>query len=124
MISIEGKQLINRLQKQVVESGIKAEDLIPGFKELRTFALAEQDPTLTKVIRLTYEHLESNGTFNIPIPDDEEVEGYESTDELKPELDDEGRVESMKYLLDLMYDAQNKVNREDLKEYRDLLKEA
>ncbi|MBL4593085.1 MAG: hypothetical protein JKX68_04620, partial [Flavobacteriales bacterium] len=74
MESTEGNKLIEKLQKTLAKDGIKKIDAISnGLKELRPFALDEQDPTLTKVTRLTYEHIDENKTFNIPLPPEEAI---------------------------------------------------
>ncbi len=122
MQSIEANKLIVGLQKELAKSGIVAEKLVKGLQELRPYALAEEDPTLTKVIRLTYEHIENTGTFNIPIPADEAViEGEEIENDMDME-DFENKKSSLDYLLSLMLDAKNPTNRQDLMEYRDMLK--
>jgi hypothetical protein len=146
MESIEGLKLINKMQHGLIKNGIVAEDLIEGLTALRPFSVAEQDPSLSKTIRLTFEHLAAHGTFNIPIPGDEEVEMEIEMQEpvagdapaegeeapaaevaapvavaVEPESDGDAKVESMDYLLSIMSDAQNKANRVELLEYRDAL---
>jgi len=139
MESIEGKKIINTMQQELLKNGIVIESLISNLKDLRPFAIKEEDPTLTKVIRLTYEHLEEHGTFNIAIPDDvldedeeEEEEGAEEATEGGDDLvfpeaepvdmnDFEAKRESMLYLFEIMIDARHKMNRVDLIGYRDSL---
>jgi len=133
MESLQAQKLINKIQQEVLKNGIVKDSLIAMFKELRPFAMAEEDPSLTKVIRLVYEHLDSEGTFNIPIPEepvdeDEEVEVDEEGNPIElpaPEpmdMDDfEAKRESLNYLLSIMKDARNENNRVDLIGYRDLL---
>ena len=133
MESTEGNKLIEKLQKTLAKDGIKKIDAISnGLKELRPFALDEQDPTLTKVTRLTYEHIDENKTFNIPLPPEEAIapeleEGEEAPEEVEMivstiETDDD-RVESLDYLLSLMLDRENADNKLDMFAYRDALKE-
>lgn len=127
MESIEGNKLIVKIQKDLAKNGLKKIDsIIENLKQLRPFALAEEDPTLTKVIRLTYEHLEANKTFNIPLPADEAILEGEEEEEVKMiqnEIEtDVNRIESLDYLLSLMLDRANPTNREDMFEYRDALK--
>ena len=74
MRSSEGLALIEKMKGDLAKSGIVAESLVEDLKKLRPFAIEEEDPSLTKVIRLTYEHLEANGSFNIPIPEEKEEE--------------------------------------------------
>lgn len=127
MQTVEANKLIEKIQKEVLKSGIKTDKVVEQLKELRPFALTEEDPTLTKVIRLAYEHIAENGTFNIPVPADELV--AESDDEQEETQmmvntieNDEDRVESFNYLLSLMLDRKNPSNRQELYEYRDALK--
>jgi hypothetical protein len=128
MKTIEANKLIVKLQKDIAKSGIVKEQLVKDLKELRPYALSEEDPTLTKVIRLTYEHIENTGTFNIPIPADEailegeEEEGVEAEVEVMDMDDFENKRMSLDYLLSLMLDRTNTTNQQDLCEYRDMLK--
>ncbi len=138
MESIEGNKLIVKLQKDLAKNGVKKMDVVVAdLKDLRPFALEEEDPTLTKVIRLTYEHIESNKAFNIPLPPEEaiaeeEEEGAEVAEETEEveeialivnEIkDDNDRIESLDYLFSLMLDRKNDSNRQDMFEYRDALK--
>ncbi len=132
MESIDGNKLIEKLQKGLAKDGIKKVDaLVKGLKELRPYALEEKDPTLTKVTRLTYEHLEENKTFNIPLPPEEAIAAEVEEGEEEPEVEmivneiknDDDRVESLDYLLSLMLDRENATNKQDMFEYRDALKE-
>jgi hypothetical protein len=124
MKTIEANKLIVKLQKDIAKSGIVKEQLVKDLKELRPYALTEEDPTLTKVIRLTYEHIENTGTFNIPIPADEAIlEGDEEVDAEVMDMEDfENKRMSLDYLLSLMLDRTNPTNQQDLCEYRDMLK--
>lgn len=99
------------------ETGINTDVLIDDIKKVRTYALEEQVPLVVKVLRYTYEHIENNNSFLIPVLDDEpidEEEVVEGTGDASP-------VESLKYLIALMKNLNNKMNISDLKEYRDLL---
>ncbi|PKP48378.1 MAG: hypothetical protein CVT95_04495 [Bacteroidetes bacterium HGW-Bacteroidetes-12] len=127
MQTIEANKLIEKIQKEISKSGINSSKLVEQLTELREFALKEEDPTLTKVLRLTYEHIAEYGSFNIPIPADELVaEGDEEDAEAEMMINsietDEDRVESLNYLLSLMHDRENPSNRQELFEYRDALK--
>jgi hypothetical protein len=132
MESIDGNKLIVKLQKGLAKDGLKMDALVKGLKELRPFALEEKDPTLTKVTRLTYEHIEANKTFNIPLPPEDAIapelaEGEEAPEEVEMILStiesDDDRVESLDYLLSLMLDRKNDDNMQDMFAYRDALKE-
>ncbi|GAA3653462.1 hypothetical protein [Flavivirga jejuensis] len=110
-------KLIDKILKDLDETGINTGVLIDDIKELRTYALEEQVPLLVKVLRYTYEHIEENNSFNIPILSDEPID----SDNPIEENEDVSPVESLKYLIALTKNLNNKVNISDLKEYRDLL---
>ena len=122
MESIEGRKIINKMQRDLLKSGVNVAVLIDDLKKLRPYAIEEQDPLLTKVIRLAYEHLENFGAFKIPVPSDESVDEDELIEaEEDNGLDDEGK--SVDYLLSIMSNGQNKINRLDLTEYKVMLTE-
>ncbi|PZR18301.1 MAG: hypothetical protein DI539_16250 [Flavobacterium psychrophilum] len=110
------QKLINKIQLDLFKKGFDAEILIADLKKLREYSLEEQNPVLTKALRLTYEHLEANGAFLIPIPDDEPVD--EDT-ELVTEANNsnENNLESLEYLISLFGDLGKKNNLLDLREY-------
>jgi hypothetical protein len=109
--------LIDKILKNLDETGINTEILIDDIKELRAYALEAQIPLVVKVLRLTYEHIEENDSFLIPILEDESENDEESVNEVA----DGSPVESLKYLIALIKNLNNKVNIADLKEYRDCL---
>ena len=133
MESIEGNKIIVKLQKGLAKDGLKVDAIVKGLKELRPYALEEKDPTLTKVTRLTYEHMEANKTFSIPLPPEEAImpeleEGEEASDSEEVEMiintieSDDDRLDSFDYLLSLMLDRENADNKQDMFAYRDALK--
>jgi hypothetical protein len=131
MESIEGNKIIVKLQKGLAKDGLDIGAIILGLKELRLFALEEKDPTLTKVTRLAYEHMEENKTFNIPLPPEEAIMPELAAGELEPAAvdvilntieSDDDRLESLSYLVSLMLDRENADNKLDLFAYRDALK--
>lgn len=124
MENIEAKQLINRIQKEIGTSGIDTAKLVRELKKLRSLALEENNPTLVKVLRLTYEHIGSFGTFDIPIPGEEpvdEIDGQAVNHRAGVNDGINDPVESLTYLLSIMGKSSNKVNMNELKEYRDAL---
>jgi len=102
----------------IVESeGILSEKLIPELIELREYALKEEDPLLAKVTRLSYEYLEENQAYDIQAQWEEDEEGGEYPIEIEDK-------DNLLYLLNLMLNSDNKINRDEIKEYRTTLKEA
>lgn len=88
------------------KNGLTDGSVIEALKALREVYKAAGDPTLTKVCRLAYEHIEANNDFLIDIFDEEREAGDET---------------SFAYFLSLMTDANNKFNREEIQEYKALL---
>jgi hypothetical protein len=82
---------------------------------LRTFALKEQDPLVTKVLRLTYEFLTENNSFEVQAQYDEDEDGGEYPIEIEEK-------ENLLYLLKLLQNAEHKINREEIKDYRTAIK--
>ncbi|WP_024769447.1 MULTISPECIES: hypothetical protein [Aquimarina] len=120
---MENKKAIKLIDKILVDlekTGINTDALIGDLKELRTYALEEQIPLVVKVLRFTYEHIEENNSFLIPIPDDEPID--EDT-EITNNEGTKDPVESLKYLVSLTKSLKNRTNISDLKEYRDALME-
>ena len=126
MENIEAQKLINRIQKEILSNGIDADKLTKELKKLRAYALEEGNPTLVKVLRLTYEHIENYGSFFIPIPDEEpvdEIDGAEVSYKPGEDPSKDDPVESLNYLLSVMSNPSNKTNLNELREYRNALME-
>jgi hypothetical protein len=66
-------------------------------------------------LRLTYEFLEENNAFDVEAQYEEDEEG----NEYPIEIDDK---ENLLYLLNLLKNAEHKINREEIKDYRTSLK--
>ena len=99
----------------VEKDGIKAKNLIEDLKELREFALKEQDPLVTKVLRLAYEYLGEKKSFGVQAQYEEDEEENEYPIEIEEN-------ENFMYLLTLLRNADHKINHEDIKDYRTALK--
>lgn len=100
----------------VEKEGVKAKKLIDELKELREFALKEEDPLLAKVTRLSYEYLTEKDGYDVQAQWEEDEEGGE----FPVEIEDN---DNLLYLLNLMLKSDHKINREEIKEYRTALKE-
>jgi len=117
--SIEAKKLIAGIQKSLVEEGVDSEDVVESLKKLREYAIEEKDPTVTRVLRMCYEHIEEFVSFNVGMPIDEEDEEEEA------EMLVEGisaQANSLYYLMELLRNSRNERNREEIIFYRDALK--
>ncbi len=112
--AIANKKLETIIAK-VDKSGISAKGLIDDLKDLREVAKKEEDPLVTKVLRLTYEYLTENEAFDVKGQFDEDEEG----NEYPLEVEDQ---ENLLYLLNLLIKADHKINREEIMDYRSALK--
>lgn len=108
----KANQLIKEVIKQVDSGNAVYAEIADQLKEIRKYALNEQNPSLVKALRLCAEHLEENDDFLIRIPNDEPIE-----DETQPNDFDHDAKESLSYLLNLLLDLDNKHNVSDLREY-------
>lgn len=111
----QGKEKLAAIIQMVEKEGLSAPQLIDNLKALRVTALEEKDPLTVKILRLTYEYLEANHSFDIEGQFEEDEEG----NEYPLEIEDQ---ENLVYLLTLLQNADHKVNREEIKDYRDALK--
>lgn len=107
---------IEKIIALVEKEGVQAKSLIDELKELREFALKEEDPLLAKVTRLSYEYLTENNAYDVQAQWEEDEEGGE----FPVEIEDN---DNLLYLLNLMLKSDHRINREEIKEYRTALKE-
>jgi len=112
--AIANEQL-DAIIKKVEKSGVEAPNIIEDLKALRELAIKEQDPLVVKVLRLTYEFISENECFDVEAQYEEDEEG----NEYPIEIDDK---ENLLYLLNLLKNAEHKINREEIKDYRSSLK--
>lgn len=109
-------KMIDDILSIVEKKGLDVKKLSPILTELREFGLKEEDPLVTKAIRLTKEYLEEFGTYDVQVQYEEDEEGSEYPIEIEDK-------ENLIYFLNLLKKADNKINREEIKEYRTALKE-
>jgi len=124
---LENKQaitVIDRILKNLDATGINTDTLIDDIKTLRTYTIEVENPLAVKVLRYTYEHIENNDSFLIPIPEDTPLDDEAFEDEtietVETELDP---VESLKYVISLIRNLDNSSNISDLKYYKKALVE-
>lgn len=106
---------LDSIIENVEKNGLEAPKLVEDLKELREYALKEQDPLVTKVLRLSYEFIIENGTFDVQAQYEED----EEENEYPIEIEDK---DNLLYLLNLLKKADHKINREEIKDYRTALK--
>ena len=115
MKTLRANQKLEQIIANVEKKGLEAPQLIEDLKELREMALLEQDPLVVKSLRLTYEFLQENECFDVEAQYEEDEEGNEYPIEIEDK-------ENLLYFLNLLKNAEHKINREEIKDYRSALK--
>jgi len=111
-------KLIEKVKAEITKNGISTA-IIDDLKAMRVMVVNENQPVLAKAIRLTFQHIDEHGTFNVAIPEDEPIEGFEE-ELVKSDINP---VESLDYLLSNMSDISKKDNVADIREFIADLKE-
>ncbi|NJM80594.1 MAG: hypothetical protein HC854_15040 [Flavobacterium sp.] len=111
------QKLIEKIQKEILQNKFDVVSVVSDLKKIREYSLEEQNPVVTKALRLAYEHIETNNAFLIAIPEDEPIEDSKETINVATSKND---IESFEYFLSLLHDLTKKNNLLDLKEYNKL----
>ncbi len=97
------KQHIDAIKKTLATEGI-GEKVVAQLKELREYFKANlNEPGYVKIIRMAYENIEETNDYTFLYLEEED-----------------GKV-NLDYLVDLLSDYQNKYNKEELMEVRNLM---
>ena len=116
MKTIAANEKLSSIISNVEKKGLEAPKLTESLRALRSIALEEKDPLVVKVLRLCYEFIEENNCFDVEAQFEEDEEG----NEYPIEIDDK---ENLVYFLTLLLKSEHPLNREELKDYRNALKE-
>ena len=108
-------QLIEKVQKEISSKKYDFSTIIEDLKKVREITMDQNNPVLTKALRLSYEHLAENNSFLIEIPNDDPID--EEIVSEKTVYSSENNLESFNYFLSLLIDCSKKNNLLDLKEY-------
>ncbi|MDT0294322.1 hypothetical protein ACFQ3R_01320 [Mesonia ostreae] len=131
MNNSKAQKIIKKILQDLEHAGIITNTLVADLKELRPYAVEEKRPVIAKAIRLTYEHIEEYYTFDIPIPEDDPVDEedtivdedgeMEEVEQEETEKREFNADESLIYFINLIKDADNKHNIEEIREYNKAL---
>lgn len=91
--------LIEKAITIVEKDGIVADKIISLLQDAREFALKEEDPLVSRALRLAWQHLKANDSFAIDLAEDIENE-----------------TENFIYFLSLCAKCENEINRTELRE--------
>lgn len=121
MTNTQYYKLIDKIKKEIAKNGVTT-TIVDDLKAMRVMVVTENQPLLAKTIRLTFQHIEANNTFNVAIPDDEPFDDVEEGTEETVETEI-NPVESLDYLLSNISDISNKSNVADIRDFVADLKE-
>lgn len=102
MTKNEAQRLCDKIANNFKKDNAAKDNTINDLKTLRNYFIEIKDPSLTKILRLAYEHLEQHHSFDI------EIEDFEPDEE-------QGTFE---YFMELVMNYDNKLNREELQEIK------
>lgn len=95
-------------------------EIISRLQEAREYAKKENDPLVTRAIRMVYEHLENEEGWAMPVigNDEEEEDAEENAEEAQEEPQEEveySAEEHFTYVLNLLLRSENTYNRDELR---------
>ncbi len=93
----QGNDILKKLISEIETTGISTA-LIAPLQEARELAKLESDPLITRALRLLWQHIEANETFEIPLA--EEIETPE---------------DNLVFFLSLCVKGDNDINRDELR---------
>jgi|GEM_PF-400681 len=124
-ISKETLESIEELRTFVQKNGIVKDEVVDKLLAIRPHFIENNQPLVTRVIRMTAEYIEHFGYFNLNLlaeepeaEEDEDGEEIEATIDEEIDMDGEDSFTEMKdnflYLLDLFAHPDNQMNKEEL----------
>lgn len=106
---------IEKLKDLVAKKGIVKDEVVKLLMELRPYFIEQNEPLVTRVVRLTAEYIEEEGVFDINLLAEEDEEG-EVDEDIDMEAEDSFNLvkENFLYLMDLFAHPDNQVNKDEL----------
>lgn len=106
---------IEKIKSLVASKGIVKDEVVKLLMDLRPHFIEQKEPLVTRVVRLTAEYIDENGTFNLNLLAEEDEEG-EEVEDIDLESDDSFNEikENFIYLLDLCAHPENEYNKQEL----------
>jgi len=102
----KANELLDGMIAEIREQGIDTAGLIPRIQEVRELALKEEDPLLARALRLCWQHIAENDGFHLAFVEEAETQ-----------------EENLSYMLELARHAENKYNRDELREMTNMLQQ-
>jgi len=103
----QANKVLSEMQKDFEKNGL-TEKTVSDLREIRLhYRDVVVDPLLTKMCRLSADHIENNSSFDFDISDPEEEEEFNEV--------------PFTYLLEIMKDPENKYNRDEIQAFKALI---
>lgn len=119
MVTENGNKALDQLIADIEKNGIQPEKNIEAIQKIREYALKENDPLVTRALRMAWQHLEANESFSLNyLREAEEIEEGE-----EPEYENATPEENLLYLLSLCRKSENTYNRDELRAMTNRLQE-
>lgn len=111
----ETVDLIGKLKELVGKKGIVKTEVVKLLTELRPHFIEQNEPLITRVVRLTAEYIDDKGTFDLNLLAEEDEEGN-IDDEINMDADDSFNEvkENFIYLMDLFLHPDNARDKDEL----------
>lgn len=106
MQTAEANKILEGIIADTEKSGIQPDAFIPKLQKAREFALKENDPLITRALRLAWQHLEANEGFQLAFLEEAETQ-----------------EENFVYFLSLCVKSDNTYNRDELRDMTNQLQE-
>src|SRR5437762_414195 len=98
------KQIVDKIKAELKKDGFDGNAVSALLSELRDWFKSNlNEPGLVRMIRLAFEDIDNNGEYTFLY------------------LDEDGGKANLEYLVDLLADYNNKYNREELQDIRNLM---
>jgi hypothetical protein len=104
MTRLQLRNLCDEITANYTQDASK-EKTVEQLKEVRNYFKEIKDPIITKVVRLVYEHLEANSSFDIEFD----------------EMEFDNEADRFKYFVQLVKQYDNPLNKEELTSLKDQL---
>jgi len=121
---------LDAIIKEVQSNGF-TDQLIIMLKEIRPhYKDLVKDPLITRLLRMSYEHIEKTNSFGISIlaaieeDDTEELEAHGANQEIDSNPVEVNPVEEFTYMMQLIKKPKHPINRDELRQIKQLFKAA
>lgn len=112
---------IDKLKSLVEKKGIVKDEVVKILQDLRPHFIEQNEPLITRVVRLTAEYIDEMGTFDLNLLAEEDEEGnIDEQIDMESEDSFNDVKENFLYLVDLWAHPDNQLNKEELTRVKEI----